>query len=86
MNYWTSDRPHYHGHHELAKFEALNTPLWIFDVSRHAMWWANPRALAFWHVDNLEALLIRDYSTDSESVRTRLRQIVEQPRGSGRIQ
>ena len=80
------DRPHYYSHQDLAQFEALSTPLWIFDVDRHAMWWANSRALAFWRAENLEALIARDYSSDSETVRVRLRQVVESPIGGGRIQ
>ena len=86
MDSLSQSRPHYRCREDLAQFEALNTPLWIFDVDRHAMWWANSRAFAFWGAENLEALLARDYSSDSDIVRTRLRQVVENPVGDGRIQ
>ena len=79
-------RPHYSCREDLAQFEPLNTVLWIFDVDRHTIWWANPRAIAFWRTDTLDELLERDFSTDSETVRTRLRQLVESPAGQGRIQ
>jgi signal transduction histidine kinase/CheY-like chemotaxis protein len=86
MDSQDTDRPYYRSPAELASFETLNTPLWIFDVDRHAMWWGNQRALGFWRARDLDALLARDYSTDSETVRLRLRQIVESPVGVGRIQ
>jgi len=80
------DRPHYRNYSDLAQFEPLNTPLWVFDVERHAMWWGNSSALIFWQAKSLEALLARDFSSDSEVVRTRLRQLVDGPTGPGRIQ
>ena len=86
MDMPSNDRPHYRSREDLAHFMALNTPLWIFDVDQHAMWWANPRALAFWQAPELEALLARDYSSDSDSVRMRLRQVVDNPVIEGRIQ
>jgi len=82
----TTDRPHYRSYADLAQFEPLNTPLWVFDVERHAMWWGNSSALVFWQAESLDALLARDFSSDSEVVRTRLRQLVEGPTGPGRIQ
>jgi signal transduction histidine kinase len=86
MDSLNKDRPHYRSPEDLAHFESLNTPLWVFDVDRHAMWWANQSALVFWRVESLQALLDRDYSDDSETVRTRLRQVVESPTGPSRIQ
>jgi len=61
----------------LTLFERSVLPIWIFDVDRHAMWWANDAALKFWNADSLEALLARDYSTDSATVRKRLRAVVD---------
>ncbi len=59
MDMRINDRPHYPSREGLAHFMALNTALWIFDVDRHAMWWANPRAVAFWRAHDLDALLAR---------------------------
>ncbi len=78
-------RPHYRDFSDLAPFDPLKTPVWIFDVDRHGMWWANQSALSFWKADSIEALQARDFSTDSETVRLRLRQIVEAPQSSGSI-
>ncbi len=86
MDCWAEDRPVYRGREDLAQFESLNTPLWVFDVDRHAMWWGNSSALTFWRVESLDALLARDFSSDSQVVRTRLRQMVDRPMGLSRIQ
>ena len=56
-----------------ATFEALGTPLWIFDIRRRRMWWANKAALALWNAADLQSLLDRDFAADmSESTVTRL--------------
>ncbi|RVU39050.1 PAS domain-containing sensor histidine kinase [Hwanghaeella grinnelliae] len=61
----------------LTLFERSVLPIWIFDVDRHAMWWANDAALKFWNAESLDALLARDYSADSATVRKRLRAVVD---------
>jgi len=58
----------------------------VFDVDRHKIWWANPAGIDFWEAHNLLELLDRDFSTDSDTVRTRLQQIVNSSSGSERIQ
>lgn len=77
---------HYLDHHSLKDFDHLATPIWIFDVDRHAIWWANPAAVLFWEASSFEDLQRRDFSSDSETVRTRLRQIVSHAKGGERIQ
>ncbi|HIP78717.1 MAG TPA: hypothetical protein EYH07_09685, partial [Kiloniellaceae bacterium] len=72
-----SEKPTFQTHAALAPYDLLHTPLWVFDVQRHRMWWANRRAVAFWQADSLDDLLARDYSSDSDTVRQRLAQIVE---------
>ncbi|TLP68087.1 response regulator [Parasedimentitalea maritima] len=73
-------------HDDLSQFAQLATPLWVFDVDRHKIWWANPAGIDFWEAHNLLDLLDRDFSTDSDTVRTRLQQIVNSSSGSERIQ
>ena len=68
---------HFNDRSAIRKYDALRTPIWVFDVERHGMWWANKSALKFWDAKSLEELLERDYSSDSDTVRQRLRQIVE---------
>ncbi|MEM9532882.1 MAG: response regulator [Pseudomonadota bacterium] len=81
-----SARPHYRDIDELAHLDRLTTTLWVFDVDRHSMWWGNQSALKFWKADSIEALRARDFSTDSETVRLRLRRLVDLPDGQGNIQ
>ena len=76
-----SSRTWFRTHDELKAFDSLRAPVWVFDVDRHGMWWGNHSALTFWNVGSLSELLARDFSSDSEIVRQRLRQIVDNPRG-----
>jgi len=61
----------------LELFNLASTPCWIFDVAAHAMWWANRAALNLWQAESLDELLARDFSTDSPTVRRRLRQVLD---------
>ncbi len=70
----------------LGHFEQLATPIWVFDVDNHKIWWANAAGILFWEAQNLDDLLQRDFSTDSDMVRTRLRQVVCNGPGQKRIQ
>ena len=70
-------KPSFETSEALAAFDLLHSPVWIFDVDRHRMWWANRRAVAFWGAGSLAELLARDYSSDSETVRQRLAQVIE---------
>ena len=72
----TPGKPHFAERQALQPFDQLNTPIWVFDVDRHAMWWANRRALRFWRVATLDELLARDFSSDSPTVRQRLAQVI----------
>ena len=72
----TPGKPHFASRQALQPFDQLNTPIWVFDVDRHVMWWANRRALRFWRVATLDELLARDFSSDSPTVRQRLSQII----------
>jgi len=70
-------KQHFATRQALGPLDRLNTPIWVFDVDRHAMWWANRRALHFWRAPSLEALLARDFSGDSPTVRQRLAQVID---------
>lgn len=69
------DIPHYGDRHALSPYEQLSTPIWIFDIERHAIWWANASALTLWEADSLEELLEREFQSDSRIVHDRLEQI-----------
>ncbi|MEE4376700.1 MAG: ATP-binding protein [Candidatus Competibacteraceae bacterium] len=44
--------------------DAISTPIWIFDINRKAMWWANAVAIELWDAPSLESLLHRDFASD----------------------
>lgn len=67
---WTFPSPN-----ELQILDVFEAPIWVFDIERHGMWWANRAAIRFWQAASLDDLLDRDYSSDSSTVRKRLRQI-----------
>ena len=60
---------------ELQILDIFEAPIWVFDIERHGMWWANRAAIRFWQAASLDELIGRDYSSDSSTVRKRLRQI-----------
>ncbi len=62
---------------DLAFYDDIRIPIWVFDVVRHRIWWANRAALQFWRADSVEDLCRRDFSSDSDMVRTRLLQVVQ---------
>ena len=58
--------------------DGLSTPLWIFDIDRSSVAWANRAALDIWQADSVEELLRRDMGADmSMAVAQRLRQYQE---------
>jgi signal transduction histidine kinase len=62
---------------KLQLLDIFETPIWIFDIEKHAMWWANRAAIRFWNAPSMDELLKRDYSADSNTVRKRLQQIFD---------
>ncbi|MFB2937329.1 PAS domain S-box protein [Aerosakkonemataceae cyanobacterium BLCC-F154] len=63
---------------QLAGYERLQTPIWIFDIQNLTMRWANHAALLLWNAANLEELLSRDFSQVSAATYTRLQSYLEQ--------
>lgn len=61
-----------------AAFEALRTAVWVFDVERKRMHWANRASLRVWNAPTLDELLARDFASDmSRSTETRLRDYLD---------
>ncbi|OWY38736.1 GGDEF-domain containing protein [Xenophilus sp. AP218F] len=60
---------------ELDILAALSLPVWVFDIDRQRVFWANPPALEVWGAQTLAELKARDMGADmSISVLRRLRQ------------
>jgi signal transduction histidine kinase len=72
----STTKQHFADRRELDALDRLHTPIWVFDVDRHAIWWANRRALRFWRAESLAELLARDFGADSPTVRQRLTQVI----------
>jgi hypothetical protein len=63
---------------DLRAFNLLTEPIWVFDIERKAMWWANNAALDLWNADSLDALLSRNFADDmSEATEIRLAEYIE---------
>ena len=65
-------------HSELAVFNKLRSPVWIFDIEQIQMWWANNAALNLWNALSVEELTNRDWSIISEATQTRLQNYLQQ--------
>lgn len=65
-------------HSELTVFNKLRSPVWIFDIERVQMWWANNAALNLWDALSVEELINRDWSIISEATQTRLQNYLQQ--------
>ena len=58
--------------------DRVQVPVWVFDIDRRRVWWANPAALRVWDAPSLEALCERDMGRDmSATVAARLSQYQE---------
>lgn len=57
---------------DLAVFNLLQEPVWIFDIEKTRMFWANRKALEFWQADSLESLLGRNWEDVTEATRTKM--------------
>jgi len=63
---------------ELAVFNKLRSPVWIFEIEQMQMWWANNAALNLWDALSVEELTNRDWSIISEATQTRLQNYLQQ--------
>ena len=55
----------------LGAFLWSDTPMWVFDLQRQRMIWANPAGVTLWNAASLEEFLARDFSSLSEASITR---------------
>ena len=62
----------------LSLLDTLHSPVWIFDIERTQMWWANRAALSLWKAESVEELINRNWSNISQGTRTRLENYIPQ--------
>ena len=53
-------------------FEYMSHPVWVFDIDKEAMWWANGPAVRLWNAESRDALLARNFTDTSEATKERL--------------
>lgn len=48
----------------LNGMDVLHTPIWVYDIRHHHIYWANRAALNVWEASSLDELQSRDFSAD----------------------
>jgi diguanylate cyclase (GGDEF)-like protein len=59
---------------ELMGFNFSPDIIWVFDLDRHGFWWGNNNALKFWGLKEVQQLVDKDLSADTEGARKRTEQ------------
>lgn len=59
---------------ELNAFDYSPDIIWVFDLDRHGFWWGNKHALNFWGLTDVQQLIDKDLSGDTEGARKRTEQ------------
>ncbi|KAJ8603767.1 hypothetical protein CTAYLR_000319 [Chrysophaeum taylorii] len=67
-----SDRRYAYSTESLSALDLLEHPVWVFDIERRCMWWANMSALRLWDANSREELLSRPFDDMSEASLLRL--------------
>ena len=63
----------YHRRHDLKSLNLLDQPVWVFDIVKRQMWYANDAAVELWSAKSLKDLLARSFKDDmSEATKARL--------------
>lgn len=62
----------------LSTFDLLQNPIWVFDIEKLQMRWANQTSLHLWNASTREQLISRNFSDISESTRIRLQSYLHQ--------
>lgn len=68
---------HINSHDELGLYELIPNVVWIFDLDKHGWWWGNSTAVEFWGLNNLQELIDKDLSGDTQGARDRTLQTFE---------
>ncbi|KGY13361.1 diguanylate cyclase [Vibrio tubiashii] len=68
---------HIKSHDELALYSLIPNVVWFFDLDKHGWWWGNQAAVEFWGLDNLQQLIDKDLSGDTQGAKDRTAQTFE---------
>jgi signal transduction histidine kinase/AmiR/NasT family two-component response regulator len=61
----------YYQRQDMVMFDLLEHPIWVFDIEKQAMWWANTAGLNLWNASSLDELLSRSYADDMSKASSR---------------
>lgn len=62
----------------LSTFDLLQNPIWVFDIEKLQMRWANQKSLQLWNASTQQELVSRNFSDMSESTLIRLQTYLHQ--------
>lgn len=68
---------HIKDHSELALYELIPDVVWFFDLDKHGWWWGNSAAVTFWGLNNVDELINKDLSGDTQGAKDRTAQTFE---------
>ncbi len=68
---------HIKSHEELALYELIPNVVWFFDLDKRGWWWGNQAAVDFWGLDNVQQLIDKDLSGDTQGAKDRTAQTFE---------
>ena len=68
---------HIKSHDELALYELIPNVVWFFDLDKHGWWWGNQAAVDFWGLENVQQLIDKDLSGDTQGAKDRTAQTFE---------
>eukprot|EP00980_Cylindrotheca_fusiformis_P002367 scaffold543_cov119-Cylindrotheca_fusiformis.AAC.34 len=54
----------FYSREDMDLFNALEHPVYVFDIINKSMWWANHQAVKLWDAESLDSLLERDFAKD----------------------
>ncbi|KJY82885.1 diguanylate cyclase [Vibrio galatheae] len=68
---------HIKSHDELALYELIPNVVWFFDLDKHGWWWGNQATVDFWGLDDVQQLIDKDLSGDTQGAKDRTAQTFE---------
>lgn len=75
--------PHINDFNELKLYDLIPDVVWVFDIDKHGWWWGNQAAIDFWGLENLDQLIHKDLSGDTQGARDRTLQTFERAQAQG---
>ena len=68
-----------------ALLDRLEQAIWVYDVSRHRIFWSNLAGLRFWKAASVSELARRDFNPNSQGTADRLANLAKRLAGGGHL-